>query len=74
MGQARRKSTLLKARLSDQIKIGEPPWRAAHFFDNPKTNLTYEKNLYIFRNKYRAKHNANINTVFITKKAFSLIN
>jgi hypothetical protein len=22
--------------------------KAAHSFDNPKTNLTYEKNLYIF--------------------------
>jgi hypothetical protein len=33
---------------------------ATHSFDNPKTNLTYEKNLYIVRNKYRAKSLTNI--------------
>jgi len=25
--------------------------KATHSFDNPKTNLTYEKNLYIFKNQ-----------------------
>jgi hypothetical protein len=34
--------------------------KAAHIFDNPKTNLTYEKNLYIFSAKYHAKTFANI--------------
>jgi hypothetical protein len=29
--------------------------RQPHFFDNPKTNLTYEKNLNILRFKYHAK-------------------
>jgi len=29
-------------------------------FDNPKTNLTYEKNLYILYFKYRAKSSTNI--------------
>jgi len=46
--------------------------QAAHFFDNPKTNLTYEKNLYVFIFKYRAKHFANINTITEIKKDFSL--
>ena len=47
---------------------------AAHFFNNPKTNLTYEKNLYILTFKYRAKHYANINTIPDTKKCFYLHN
>jgi hypothetical protein len=34
--------------------------KAAHSFDNPKTNLTYEKNLYILYFKYRAKSCTNI--------------
>jgi hypothetical protein len=29
--------------------------RQPHFFDNPKTNLTYEKNLNILGFKYHAK-------------------
>jgi hypothetical protein len=33
---------------------------ATHSFDNPKTNLTYEKNLYILYFKYRAKSCTNI--------------
>jgi hypothetical protein len=35
-----------------------------HFFDNPKTNLTYEKNLYILLFKYHAKSCTNIKPVF----------
>ena len=41
---------------------------AAHCFDNPKTNLTYEKNLYIFYFNYRAKSITNIKIVIRIKK------
>ena len=37
-------------------------------FDNPKTNLTYEKNLYLNQTKYRAKPNTNIFQAFHIKK------
>ena len=37
-------------------------------FDNPKTNLTYEKNLYYFNFKYRAKSFTNIFILFEIKK------
>jgi len=37
-------------------------------FDNPKTNLTYEKNLYILYFKYRAKSFTNIRRVIGIKK------
>jgi hypothetical protein len=46
--------------------------KAAHSFDNPKTNLTYEKNLYIFYFKYHAKSYANISPEFGIKKYFFL--
>jgi hypothetical protein len=41
---------------------------ATHSFDNPKTNLTYEKNLYIFYFKYRAKSFTNISLIHGIKK------
>jgi hypothetical protein len=37
-----------------------------------KTNLTYEKNLYLLYFKYRAKSLTNIFTVTVIKKYFSL--
>jgi hypothetical protein len=46
--------------------------RAAHCFDNPKTNLTYEKNLYILCFKYRAKSFTNILRIHGIKKLFYL--
>jgi hypothetical protein len=46
--------------------------KATHSFDNPKTNLTYEKNLYIFYFKYRAKSCTNIRCFPGIKKRFSL--
>jgi hypothetical protein len=49
----------------------EPPELAAHFFDNPKTNLTYEKNLCLLNFKYRAKHYTNISRSVNTKKYFA---
>ncbi len=39
-------------------------------FDNPKTNLTYEKNLYYLDFKYRAKSFTKIFTVIEIKKYF----
>jgi hypothetical protein len=50
------------------------PERGGSFFDNPKTNLTYEKNLYIVYFKYRAKSDANIRYEIDVKKYFFLIN
>ena len=41
-------------------------------FDNPKTNLTYEKNLYSFYFKYRAKTFTKINLNIEIKKCFYL--
>jgi hypothetical protein len=41
---------------------------ATHSFDNPKTNLTYEKNLYLLYFKYRAKSCTNISRIPGIKK------
>jgi len=49
-----------------------PPEPATHFFDNPKTNLTYEKNLYIFYFKNRAKLFAKIKTKYLLKKLLTV--
>ena len=46
------------------------PANAGPQFDNPKTNLTYEKNLYILYFKYRAKLFTNIEQIFFIKKCF----
>jgi hypothetical protein len=46
--------------------------RQPHVFDNPKTNLTYEKNLYILLNKFRAKSITNISLMFRRTKYFNL--
>ncbi len=43
---------------------------SASFCDNPKTNLTYEKNLYILQLKFHAKSYANLKTVNVIKKYF----
>ena len=45
---------------------------SASFFDNPKTNLTYEKNLCIVYFKFHAKSIANINMDDVIKKHFLL--
>jgi hypothetical protein len=37
------------------------PEQSGSIFNNPKTNLTYEKNLYILLSKYRAKSFTKIN-------------
>jgi hypothetical protein len=51
----------------DYGKKEEPPGRRLTF-DNPKTNLTYEKNLYLIRIKYHAKSESKISTVIVKKK------
>jgi hypothetical protein len=52
----------------DLIKKKWAAMITTHCFDNPKTNLTYEKNLYIFYFKYRAKSCTNILRIHVIKK------
>gem|GEM_PF-4334704 len=43
------------------------------FFDNPKTNLTYEKNLCYIIYKYCAKHFSKVNHKYKQTKHFTPI-
>jgi hypothetical protein len=58
---------------SSYIRRRAAPERDGSFFDNPKTNLTYEKTSISYF-KYRAKSDSNICHEFDGKKYLSLIN
>ena len=48
----------------------ESRYKSGSLFDNPKTNLTYEKNLCLFQSKYRAKTFSNAGMDIEIKNTF----